>query len=117
LKPDDKESVEAIAEQILKATKLKEKAYNDQEKLLAAAKLDEAKALQKNVSQVTDDSLAASSITHSKHLSLKSIFLLYRFLSLFPGSKAEVRRKAQVQDSTDGERHRVAHPEVGGRHQ
>jgi len=53
LKPDDKESVEAIAEQILKATKLKEKAFNDQEKLLAAAKLEEAKALQKNVSQLT----------------------------------------------------------------
>ena len=53
LKPDDKESVEAIAEQILKATKLKEKAFNDQEKLLAAAKLEEAKALQKNVSPLT----------------------------------------------------------------
>lgn len=53
MKPDDKEGVEAIAEQILKATKLKEKASNDQEKLLAAAKLDEAKALQKNVSSLT----------------------------------------------------------------
>jgi len=50
LKPDDKEGVEAIAEQIVKATKLKERASNDQEKLVAAAKLEEAKALQKNVS-------------------------------------------------------------------
>ena len=52
LKPDDKDSVEAIAEQILKATKLKEKASNDQEKLVAAAKLEEAKTLQKNVRTV-----------------------------------------------------------------
>jgi hypothetical protein len=95
----EEDSAEEIAEKVKKATERKEKAKTNEEKLAAAAALEEAKALLKQVRRPSPLPLPPPHLSQSLAGATKA-----------PAGQAQVQVEAQRRG------HRIAHPEVDRGH-